>query len=538
MDLRVRTPHLPAAGETFSDPDFATGQGGKGANQAIAAARAGGRVAMIGAVGDDAFGAELLDAIAHSRRRLRRRPAARRPERHRRHHRRCRSREHHRGRPRREWPADRTDRRRHRDDPGVAAVAPAAGSAAGHRHGRRRVRVGRATTSSCSSRRTPRSSSSSNSTTSTCSSNSRNAAAHATAAAAGAWAAPPPAAASTPAARAAAATAAPGSAAPRPAAGWADRPAAAADPLPAGVPGARHPAAAGRTRRWQGADAAADANLPGRAPAASFPGGADPQQHLMQQFQSQFIMQQMQQANQHQHQREKGADMVSAAESARGCGGGHWPCAMTCHSRGSSHRGCLPCCAALFRSTTTTGRMMTRTTRTMRVPASAARRRRPRWPTLRYPSRPRVRRATTSCAGAPGLPHALRQQHPRVPPVQPRLLQREGARSSLGARSRFPDTTSSTTNPDGTPIEARKSSRKRTKHNPANSFDYLDKDEAAHLQIALQNSRQSKEGMRWGPDEARWILSAHSSYFCACSALPLPSGGGEDGRLEQGDGCA
>lgn len=46
-----------------------------------------------------------------------------------------------------------------------------------------------------------------------------------------------------------------------------------------------------------------------------------------------------------------------------------------------------------------------------------------------------------------------------------------------------------TVNPDGTPIEARKSTRKRTKHNPQNSFDYLDKDEAAHLQIALQNSR-------------------------------------------------
>lgn len=44
------------------------------------------------------------------------------------------------------------------------------------------------------------------------------------------------------------------------------------------------------------------------------------------------------------------------------------------------------------------------------------------------------------------------------------------------------------TNPDGTPLQARKSGRKRTRNNPANSFDYLDKDEAAHLQIALQNS--------------------------------------------------
>lgn len=53
-----------------------------------------------------------------------------------------------------------------------------------------------------------------------------------------------------------------------------------------------------------------------------------------------------------------------------------------------------------------------------------------------------------------------------------------------------------TTNPDGTPIEARKSGRKRTKYNPANSFDYLDKDEAAHLQIALQNSRQNTSDQR------------------------------------------
>lgn len=63
MDLRVRSPHLPAAGETILGSGFATGQGGKGANQAIAAARAGGRVAMIGAVGDDGFGTALLSAL-------------------------------------------------------------------------------------------------------------------------------------------------------------------------------------------------------------------------------------------------------------------------------------------------------------------------------------------------------------------------------------------------------------------------------------------------------------------------------------------
>jgi ribokinase len=64
MDLRVQAPHLPAAGETVLGSGFATGQGGKGANQAIAAARAGAEVAMIGAVGTDAFGTELIDALS------------------------------------------------------------------------------------------------------------------------------------------------------------------------------------------------------------------------------------------------------------------------------------------------------------------------------------------------------------------------------------------------------------------------------------------------------------------------------------------
>ncbi len=63
MDLAVRTPRLPAAGETVLGSDFATGQGGKGANQAIAAARAGAEVSIIGAVGTDAFGDELADVL-------------------------------------------------------------------------------------------------------------------------------------------------------------------------------------------------------------------------------------------------------------------------------------------------------------------------------------------------------------------------------------------------------------------------------------------------------------------------------------------
>jgi ribokinase len=64
MDLIVRTSHLPAPGQTTLGSAFATSQGGKGANQAIAAARAGARVAMIGAVGTDTFGDQLTERLA------------------------------------------------------------------------------------------------------------------------------------------------------------------------------------------------------------------------------------------------------------------------------------------------------------------------------------------------------------------------------------------------------------------------------------------------------------------------------------------
>ncbi|YCH20280.1 ribokinase [Pseudomonas sp. D1-3] len=59
MDLIVRTPRFPVGGETLSGHGFATAAGGKGANQAVAAARLGAKVAMVGCVGDDANGAEL-----------------------------------------------------------------------------------------------------------------------------------------------------------------------------------------------------------------------------------------------------------------------------------------------------------------------------------------------------------------------------------------------------------------------------------------------------------------------------------------------
>jgi ribokinase len=64
MDLVVRTARLPDPGETVPGKSFATIPGGKGANQAVAAARLGARTAMIGRVGDDAFGAELRRVLA------------------------------------------------------------------------------------------------------------------------------------------------------------------------------------------------------------------------------------------------------------------------------------------------------------------------------------------------------------------------------------------------------------------------------------------------------------------------------------------
>lgn len=64
MDLVVRSPRLPEPGETILGSDFQTFPGGKGANQAVAAARLGARVRMIGRVGDDSFGRELLETVA------------------------------------------------------------------------------------------------------------------------------------------------------------------------------------------------------------------------------------------------------------------------------------------------------------------------------------------------------------------------------------------------------------------------------------------------------------------------------------------
>jgi ribokinase len=60
MDLVTRTPRIPAIGQTLIGTSFETTPGGKGANQAVAAARLGAPVAMIAKVGDDAFGPALI----------------------------------------------------------------------------------------------------------------------------------------------------------------------------------------------------------------------------------------------------------------------------------------------------------------------------------------------------------------------------------------------------------------------------------------------------------------------------------------------
>ncbi|UZE31124.1 ribokinase [Pseudomonas asplenii] len=63
MDLVTRAERLPRAGETLIGQSFGTVPGGKGANQAVAAARLGAQVSMVGCVGDDAYGQQLRDAL-------------------------------------------------------------------------------------------------------------------------------------------------------------------------------------------------------------------------------------------------------------------------------------------------------------------------------------------------------------------------------------------------------------------------------------------------------------------------------------------
>ena len=64
VDLTIQSPYMPKEGETPTGGDFLTACGGKGANQAYAAAKLGGTVKMCGAVGDDIFGKMLTKNLA------------------------------------------------------------------------------------------------------------------------------------------------------------------------------------------------------------------------------------------------------------------------------------------------------------------------------------------------------------------------------------------------------------------------------------------------------------------------------------------
>src|SRR6266849_2740604 len=63
MDLIVQVPRLPKPGETVAGDSLLRAPGGKGANQAVATARMGASVNMIGRVGHDSFGRELRRSL-------------------------------------------------------------------------------------------------------------------------------------------------------------------------------------------------------------------------------------------------------------------------------------------------------------------------------------------------------------------------------------------------------------------------------------------------------------------------------------------
>lgn len=80
IDLVVEVPHLPVRGETVTGRELIVVPGGKGANQAVAACLAGGRVVFVGKVGRDDFGRQLLDTFRQTGiicRHIRRQPGVR-----------------------------------------------------------------------------------------------------------------------------------------------------------------------------------------------------------------------------------------------------------------------------------------------------------------------------------------------------------------------------------------------------------------------------------------------------------------------------
>jgi ribokinase len=66
MDMVTRTPQIPRIGQTVIGTSFSTTPGGKGANQAVAAARLGYPVQFIGMVGDDVYGPQLIENLSHA----------------------------------------------------------------------------------------------------------------------------------------------------------------------------------------------------------------------------------------------------------------------------------------------------------------------------------------------------------------------------------------------------------------------------------------------------------------------------------------
>ena len=63
MDSHVRVKDFPKPGETIIAPSYKMSAGGKGANQALACARAGGKTALVGKIGDDAMGTKILNNL-------------------------------------------------------------------------------------------------------------------------------------------------------------------------------------------------------------------------------------------------------------------------------------------------------------------------------------------------------------------------------------------------------------------------------------------------------------------------------------------
>ena len=63
-DMTVRSERFPETGQTLLGGDFMMSQGGKGANQAVAIARLGGRATFVAKVGDDMFGREACQSYA------------------------------------------------------------------------------------------------------------------------------------------------------------------------------------------------------------------------------------------------------------------------------------------------------------------------------------------------------------------------------------------------------------------------------------------------------------------------------------------